>query len=140
MADIQLRQPGRPARVRGGCPARPPADRAKREHLAQPLVQALAQYAIGGGDRHYPNSYLTQDPVALFACGERDFVERAAATAVPTYALLTLDGQWADPWNVRSLGTPRPEESEPDAYWRLADAYLRELPEDALIVQLLCHC
>lgn len=118
----------------------PGMDRAKREHLAQPLVQALAQYAIAGGDRHYPNSLALEDPVALFSCGEHDYVERAAAMAVPTFALLTLDGQWTSPWNASPLGHFRPGESEAAAYWRLADAYLRGLAEDVLLVQLLCHC
>ena len=115
-------------------------DRAKAEHLAQPLVQALAQYAVTAGDKHYPNGLVLKDPVALFACGEHDFVERAAALAVPTFALLTLDGQWTDSWNAGPLGRFRPDESEAAAYWRLADTYMRNLPEDALMVQLLCHC
>jgi hypothetical protein len=115
-------------------------DRAKREYLAQPLVQALAQYAVTAGDEHYPNSLVMQDPVTLFACGEHDYVERAAALAVPTFALLTLDGQWTDSWNAGPLGQFRSDESEAAAYWRLADTYLRNLPGDALIVQLLCHC
>jgi hypothetical protein len=117
----------------------PDMDRAKREHLAQPLVQALAQYAITGGDERYPNSFALEDPVAFFSCGEHDYVERAAAMAVPTFALLTLDGQWTDPFNASPLGHFHPDESEAAAYWRLADAYLRGLAEDALIVQLLCH-
>lgn len=125
--------------VAPGTPS-PELDRARREHLAQPLVQALAQYAVAGRDAHYPDSLAAQDPVALFACGENEYVEQAAVTAVPTIALLTLDGQWADAWNASSLGEFRPGESEAEAYWRLADAYIRALPEDALIVQLLCHC
>ncbi|MFJ9775158.1 hypothetical protein ACIRVF_28575 [Kitasatospora sp. NPDC101157] len=110
------------------------------EHPAQPLVQALAQYTVTGQDEHYPSSLAAQDPVALFACGEDEYMERAAVTAVPTVALLTLDGQWADAWNASSLGEFRPGESEVDAYRRLADAYIRGLPEDVLVVQLLCHC
>ncbi|MEV4556350.1 hypothetical protein AB0K51_05040 [Kitasatospora sp. NPDC049285] len=120
--------------------ASPEREAARREHLAQPLVQALAQYAVTGGDPHYPNSLVTQDPVALFAGEEREFVDRQAAVAVPTYALLTLDGQWADPANPAPLGPVLPGESEAAAYWRLADAYLRGLPEDVLLVQVLCHC
>lgn len=80
-----------------------------------------------------------RDPVDLFACGKHDYVEGVAALAVPTFALLTLDGQWTDSWNAGPLGRFRPRESEAEAYWRLADTYLRNLPEDALIVQLLCH-
>lgn len=114
-------------------------DRAKAEHLAQPLVQALAQYAVTAGDEHYPNSFVMQDPVAVFSCGEHDYVESAAALAVPTFALLTLDGQWTDSWNAGPLGRFRPGESEAAAYWRLADTYLRNLPKDAMIAQLLCH-
>ncbi len=117
----------------------PGLDRAKAEHLAQPLVQALAQYAITAGDAHYPNSFVMRDPVAMFSCGEHDFVENEAALAVPTFALLTLDGQWTDSWNAGPLGQFRPDESEAAAYWRLADTYLRNLPEDVLMVQLLCH-
>ncbi|MHA6759044.1 hypothetical protein [Streptacidiphilus sp. PAMC 29251] len=117
----------------------PQADLAKRDHLAQPLVQALAQYAISGEDKHYPNMFATMDPVAQFACGREKYVERTAVFAVPTAVLLTLDGQWTATWNARPLGEFRPGESEASAYWRLADAYLRGLDDDVLIVQLLCH-
>jgi hypothetical protein len=118
----------------------PELERAKRDHLTQPLVQALAQYAITSGDPSYPNSFVMQDPVALFACGKQEYVERAAALALPTHALLTVDGQWADPWNASPLGPIPPDESKAEAYWRLADAYLRGLNKDQLIMQVRCHC
>ncbi|MFB7115523.1 hypothetical protein [Streptomyces sp. NPDC056190] len=118
----------------------PAFDQAKSEHLAQPLVQALAQYAVNGGDPHYPNHLVLQDPVALFACGEHEYVMRAAAHAVPTYALLTLDGRWADADDPRVLGEPRPDESDDEAYGRLADDHLRRLAEDTVMVQVRCHC
>lgn len=128
----------------------PALDRARRDHLAQPLVQALAQYAARGGDPHWPNSFLLHDPVADFGCGRREYVERLAAWAIPTYALLTLDGRWTDASGDWPFGVPVPEDgdrsgavsadsADTDAYWRLADAYLRGLPADALMVQVLCH-
>lgn len=58
----------------------------------------------------------------------------------PTEALLTLDGRWADDRKPGPLGARHPGESEYDAYWRLADAYLRALPADAYVAQLRCHC
>ncbi|GAA2999150.1 hypothetical protein GCM10020229_09360 [Kitasatospora albolonga] len=117
----------------------PALDRAKAEHLAQPLVQALAQYAVTAGDPAYPNGFVLRDPVAVFAAGEQDYLESGTELAVRTAALLTLDGQWADQWTAGPLGTVRPDESQAAAYWRLADDYLRGLPDDALLAELRCH-
>lgn len=133
----------------------PELARARSEHLAQPLVQALAQHAAHGNDPHWPNSFLLHDPVAEFACGRQEYVDRVAAWAVPTYALLRLDGQWADAGTGWPPQAPRPggpngsggpngmvfgsDGTAGEAYWLLADAYLRALPADALMVQVLCH-
>lgn len=45
------------------------------------------------------------------------------------------DGPWTDSRNAGPLGRFRPGESAAAAYWRLAGTYLRNLPEDALMVK-----
>ncbi|MEU6854319.1 hypothetical protein ABZ901_30860 [Actinacidiphila alni] len=89
------------------------------------LAEARVQWASG----------LGVEPGAT----EDEHLRRAAVVAVPTQALLLLDGRWADPSRLGPLGAPDPGESADDAYWRLADAYLRALPDDAFVAQLRCH-
>jgi hypothetical protein len=113
---------------------------AKYDHLAQPLVQALAQHAITAGDPHYPMSMATHDPIALFAGDERTYLASAASLALATRALLTTDGRWVDVFDPTPLGPPTPSESPSGAYLRLAAAYRHSLPPDALIAHLRCHC
>ncbi|TQJ87997.1 hypothetical protein [Streptomyces sp. SLBN-31] len=98
---------------------------AKRDHLLQPLVQEVAQRAVAG-DPHFDMSFLLKDPVAYFA-QEHDAARRdAVEAAVPGFALLTLDGTWTD--------------ATSDGYWERANGYLDDLPGEAVVVDLLCHC
>ncbi len=125
---VPLRRPPPPARPLS---AFHHEDRAqnKRDHLAQPLVQALAQHALKAGDEHYPVAMITLDPVAHFACGEREYLARATSSALPTYALLTTDGHWSDPENPTPWAHPhRPSPHRmPTGAWptRTSGPYLR---------------
>lgn len=97
---------------------------AKREHLAQPLVQDVARRAVAG-DPHFDTSFLLNDPVAYFA---QEFEETrlwSVRCAVPGFALITLDGSWTD------AGT--------DGYWDRANRYLDNLDAEAVVLDLLCH-
>lgn len=64
---------------------------------------------------------------------------KAAAWAIATYALLTVDGQWLCVDWPESFAKPLPGESSNDAYARQATAYLEELDQDCVIVGLYCH-
>ncbi|MGW3451583.1 hypothetical protein [Streptomyces sp. NPDC001076] len=97
---------------------------AKREHLAQPLVQDVAQRAVSG-DPHFDTSFLFNDPVAYFAQEHKEARQSSVQCAVPGFALVTLDGVWMD--------------ADRDGYWEQANNYLDGLHAEAVVVDLLCH-
>ncbi len=98
---------------------------ARREHLAQPLVQEVAQRAVAG-DPHFDTSFLTNDPVAYFAQDHEEARLWAVRSAVPSFALVTLDGTWTD--------------NETLDHWDQANRYLDDLDADTVVVKVLCHC
>ncbi|MEU4087051.1 hypothetical protein [Streptomyces aureus] len=98
---------------------------AKREHLAQPLVQDVAQRAVAG-DPHFGMSFLVNDPLAYFAQEHDESRLWAVQSAVPGFALITLDGTWLD--------------AERDGHWEQANHYLDTLDDEAVVLDLLCHC
>jgi hypothetical protein len=99
---------------------------AKRDHLAQDLVQDVAQRAVAGDDPHFGMSFLLNDPVAYFAQEHDQAREAAVRCAVPGFALLTLDGRWTD--------------ADAEGYWDQANSYLDDLPAEAVVVEVRCHC
>jgi hypothetical protein len=106
----------------------PDRDAARRAHLAQPLVQDVARRAAHGAALLAP--FLAEDPVAHFGRSERDYLDRAAADAIRTVALVTLDGSWVDEYGMADL----------PAYRHFFTGYLDRLDGDALVVELVCHC
>ncbi|MFI5764461.1 hypothetical protein ACIA8F_26470 [Streptomyces sp. NPDC051563] len=101
-------------------------EEARKDHLAQPLVQDVAQRAVAG-DPHFGMSFLVNDPVAYF---DREHAEArlwSVRGAVPGYALLALDGAWTD------AGT------EGEGYWEQANHYLDGLDAEAVVLDVLCH-
>jgi hypothetical protein len=78
-----------------------------------------------------PISYYTRDP--------QSDLDLAAAWAIPTFALLTTDGQWIDAGQPGPFGHALPGEDRLAAYTRQATAYLDGLDGDCVIVRLLCH-
>lgn len=111
----------------------PDPEEARRRHLAQPLVQEVAQRAVRG-DQHFTTQFLLIDPVVHFDAVEQDYVEEAAQYADFAYALITTDGRWVDSYRI---GDDGPDEA---AYRRYRTRYLDELDDDAVIVSVLCHC
>ncbi|WP_369032966.1 hypothetical protein [Streptomyces adonidis] len=99
---------------------------AKKEHLAQPLVQEVAQRAVAG-DPHFDTSFLLNDPVEYFAQGHEEARLWAVRGAVPGFALVTLDGEWTD------------AETD-DGHWEEANRHLDDLDAETVVVNVLCHC
>lgn len=97
---------------------------AKEQHLAQPLVQDVAQRAVAG-DPHFGMSFLLNDPVAYFAQEHEEARLWAVRCAVPGFALVTLDGAWTD--------------ADTDDHWDQANRYLDGLDADAVVLDVLCH-
>ncbi|MFF3875438.1 hypothetical protein [Streptomyces sp. NPDC001978] len=52
--------------------------------------------------------------------------EEAIRTALPGFALVTLEGEWID--------------ADDDGYWERVDSYLDRLPAETVVVGLACHC
>ncbi|NEC85172.1 hypothetical protein [Streptomyces sp. SID12501] len=98
---------------------------AKEEHLLQPLIQDVAKRAIAG-DPHFGMSFLTRDPIEYFAHDHEEARQWSARSAVPNFALVTLDGSWTD--------------GETDGHWEQADRYLEGLDAEAVVIDVLCHC
>lgn len=111
----------------------PDETEARRVHLAQPVVQEVAQRAVRG-DQHFSTQFLLMDPVAHFGAVEQDYVDEAVGYADFTYALITIDGRWVDSYR---MGDDGPDEA---SYRRYRTTYLDELEDDAVIVSVLCHC
>jgi hypothetical protein len=144
---VSLNPPARPltaflARHRGD-PEGYPRERAVADHHRQPLIRALNRRPADD-PYSYPNlaiwvlgpdsdpvTYYTRDPEADFAT--------AAVWAIPTYALITVDGQWIDVDNPGPLGAALPAEDASGAYARHATAYLDNLDGGCVIVRIRCH-
>ncbi|MCX4424206.1 hypothetical protein [Streptomyces mirabilis] len=105
-------------------PERYSAADAREEHLAQPLVQDVAQRAVAG-DPHFDTSFLLNDPVAYFAQEHEEARLWSVRCAVPGFALVTLDGTWMD--------------ADTDGHWEQANRYLDALDAEAVVLDLLCH-
>ncbi|MBM7442453.1 hypothetical protein [Streptomyces sp. HB132] len=97
---------------------------ARADHLAQPLVQDVARRAVAG-DPHFDTSFLTGDPVAYFAQEHEEARLWAVRCAVPGFALVRLDGSWAD--------------ADTDGHWERANRYLDGLDPETVVLDLLCH-
>ncbi|WP_327695802.1 hypothetical protein [Streptomyces sp. NBC_00459] len=98
---------------------------AKEEHLLQPLIQDVVKRALAG-DPHFDMSFLTRDPVEYFAHDHEEARLWSARSAVPSFALVALDGSWTD--------------GETDGHWEQADRYLDGLDPDTVVIDVLCHC
>jgi hypothetical protein len=117
------------------------------EHTNQPLIRAWARLSekddypnLGPGALHRYRGRDSSDPIAHYSRDEHDILDREAAWVIPTFALLTLDGQWADAEQPGSFATGRLPEDRSIEYARNATAYLQDLDPDAMIVRLVCHC
>ncbi|MFD9225756.1 hypothetical protein ACFWDI_38420 [Streptomyces sp. NPDC060064] len=99
-------------------PAGYPERQALEDFKGQPVIRAL--YA----DPELRDR-LGDDPVAWHGDDLAAFVELQVADALPTVALLTLDGRWI--------------EGGTHAYRRSINAYLDALPADAMVVRVLYH-
>ncbi|MGY1499733.1 hypothetical protein ACW4TU_24685 [Streptomyces sp. QTS52] len=98
---------------------------ARRDHLAQPLVQEVAQRAVAG-DPHFSTSLLLNDPVEYFAQDHEEARLLAVQRAVPGFALIALDGSWTFVDTADHL--------------EQANRYLDDLDAEAVVIDVLCHC
>jgi hypothetical protein len=111
---------------------------ARAEHLAQPLVQAFAVRAARC-EPPFATGHLLLDPIEHFAGGRQRYLDRAAARALATFALLDLEGQWIDPDNIGDVVTVAPGETPEDACYAHQRRYLSALAAEVIIVRVVCH-
>jgi hypothetical protein len=119
-------------------------EQAVADHNRQPLIQALSHRPRDQYPESYPNLAIwilgpDADPVSYYTRDPQADLDLAAAWAIPTFALLTTDGQWLDADHPGPFSNALPGEEQTAAYARHATAYLDGLDGDCVIVCLLCH-
>lgn len=105
-------------------------DRARREFHTQPRVQVLK-----GTDF----DWSTSESIERFQRPREEALARAAARAVPGYALLTLDGQWKEPGKMGWFGMSTDTPESADAYYAWANEYVDSLGDETLLVLVDVH-
>ncbi|WP_069462822.1 hypothetical protein [Actinacidiphila rubida] len=122
------------------------SDQASEEYRAQPLVRAfdtaLRELRVPGYDSWFLGFI---DPVLEVGAHRREcFVRRQVGRALPRRNVLTLGGWWCEDGGRGIHGachSPKecPHEPEIPTGQSFVDAYLRDVPEDVLLVNLRCH-
>ncbi|GAA3453781.1 hypothetical protein [Dactylosporangium matsuzakiense] len=119
-----------------------PRETAIADHHAQPLIATLNHQRLWP---RYPNLALwvlgpNTDPITHYTRDPEPVFAAAAAWAVTTYALLTVDGRWLTRERPGPFGERQADEDADTAYARRCTAYLDDLPPDHIVVRLHCHC
>lgn len=113
-----------------GEPDRYPIEHAREQYRIQPRVAALK-----GTDF----DFWTADALERFQRPREEVLARAAARAVPGYALLTLDGQWKEPGKMGWFGMSTDTPQSQDAYYVWANEYVDSLDDEVLLVLVDVH-
>ncbi|MEV6655332.1 hypothetical protein [Streptomyces sp. NPDC051219] len=117
------------------------AQQARSEYLLQPFVRAVSDSGILGGLAVVQES---QDPVSWLELGIEQFVRREVSRALPTGALVTVEGEWVDDSVDNSTAESpiemvRRSNARNLEYMRFADEYLENLDGDVVVVRVLYH-
>lgn len=100
------------------------------EYSSQPRVQKLQGTKF---------DFFSTDAVVHFSVTEDAYAERARQSAVPGYALLTTEGQWMAPGTMGWFGMSSDDQGSRDEYYRAANAYIDELPDDTWLILVDAH-
>jgi hypothetical protein len=106
-----------------------PVTAAKVDHLAQPLMQDIAQRALSQTDPHFGMAFLTHDPIEHFGQDRDAYIRREEAEALLTHALITTDGRWID----------EDDDDTTEPFAILMDNHIMTIDGDAYILRVLCH-
>lgn len=106
------------------------AEQARAEYRAQPRIEKLKGTKF---DR------LFSDLVEEFEAGEDEYARRASASAVPGYALLTLEREWIAPGEMGWFGMSTDGQGDRDEYTRVANEYIDRLPDSTWLILVDCH-
>lgn len=108
-------------------------DQAHLDHARQPLVTLwLAGSGLAPGTVELSQG---TDPVTVFGYDREDYLARCVSTAIPTGALLDLEGVWIDEETFGDFG----DHSSFERYFLYADDYIERLAPDVVVVQVYIH-
>ncbi|MEE2040121.1 hypothetical protein Q8791_23160 [Nocardiopsis sp. CT-R113] len=107
-----------------------PIDQARTDYREQPLWSALegTEFDLRMGC-----------PVDEYAVDRAVYIDRHRARANVGYALLTLDGEWIAPGDMGWFGMSSDDQSDRDAYYERANAYIDSLDGDTYLIVVDCH-
>jgi hypothetical protein len=106
-------------------------ERCRQVYRAQPLVQAMKE------DPRYRSSWSS--PIDTYSGNREDFLAKARREAVPGYALLTLDKEWAAAGEMGWFGLGSDTDDSTKEYKEFANEYLDNLDDDVILVVLDLH-
>lgn len=107
-------------------------DDARKTYQAQPVVQAWRKI---DGDR-----FFGECPLDEFGVSREEYCDAAAASAVPGYAFLSLEGEWIAPGRMGWFGMSSDGKGDREGYNAAVNLYINEqLGDDDYLVVLDCH-
>jgi hypothetical protein len=106
-----------------------PTERAYSDHASQLALLAWSREFWGSAEVKYTE---WTDPAWSFRGTRADYIRRAVIRAVPTSALLTLDGRWIDMTVEDGL-------TAQDSYYEYASHHLNTLDDDTFVVRIRAH-
>lgn len=105
-------------------------DTARRTYNTHPAIVEARNADISGWG---------EGPEEEFGTTREEFERLARLAAVPSYALVTLDGEWMAPGQMGWFGMSSDEAGEREAYRIEANRYLESLDPSVLLVVLDLH-
>jgi len=106
-------------------------DDARRLYNEHPAIVAAGKAEI--------YSFMSRSPEEEFGLNRDEFADNARRDAVPGWALITLDGKWAEAGKMGFWAISDATEDSTRNYKEFANRYLESLPKDTIIVMLDCH-
>lgn len=106
-------------------------DEARTAYNSQPAIAAARETGLTG--------WFDSCPIEEFLPGEDEYAAAARGTAVPGYALVTLEKEWLAPGEMGWFGHSTDGPGERDAYQVQANLYLDQLDPAVLVVAVDCH-
>lgn len=103
---------------------------ARQQYNSHPAIEAAQAADLAGWG---------EPAEAEFGTTREEFERLSRLAAVPSYALVTLDGEWMAPGQMGWFGMSTDEAGEREAYRIEANRYLESLADDVLVVVLDLH-
>jgi hypothetical protein len=105
-------------------------EQARTEYHSQPRVQAIKDTDF---------DWFASDAIAELQVPEQVYVERARASAVPGWAVVTTDGRWMEQGRMGWWTMSDATEGSKIGFWEAANAYIESLPDTTFLICIDCH-